>query len=117
MGVHFRSGEWQSDSDRCGSVVTCTKNNQSYYGRVKHFLKLDGDDTPGFASVRWFSKPTYPAGVPLVVRVEDDGSDVDLEFGSIIRLVEIEPSRVMVESSVEEPNVFYIMRDSGYDKC
>ena len=116
MGVHFRSGEWDHEGDRCGSVVTCTKNGHSYYAKVIHFLKIDGDDTPGFVSVRWFAKPTYPHDVPLVVRVEGDGLEVELEFGSIIRLTEIKPSRVIVEPSLQ-PGVFYMMRDSGYDRC
>ena len=77
------------------------------------FLKIDGDDSPGFASVCWFSKPTYPNNCPLVVCVRDDGVEVDLEFGSIIPLTSIEPSRVMVEHS---DDVYYMMRDSGYDK-
>ena len=70
-----------------------------------------------FVSVRWFSKPVYPLGTPLVVRVQDDGSAVQSEFGCIIRLNQIEPSRVMVEHPVDpRGTTFYMMRDSGYDK-
>ncbi len=101
---------------RCGSVVTCTMSDGfSYYGRVERFLKIDGNKT-GFASVKWFSKPVYPHGTPLVVRVEDDGSDVEDEFGSVIRLTQIEPSRVIVEHPEQPGGEFHVMRDSGYDK-
>lgn len=115
MGVHFRAGEWNTHP-RCGSVITLTqKDGRSYYARVVRFLKIDGDDSPGFASVCWFGKPTYPHGVPLVVSVGDDGSAVDFEFTSIIGITQIEPSRVMVEYDIR-PGVFYMMRDSGYDR-
>lgn len=114
MHVHFRAGQ----RPRCGSVVTCiNKDGRSYYARVLRFLKVDGDDSPGFASVRWFSKPVYPHGNPLVVRVGDDGGTVDVHFGSILRLTQIEPSRVMVKHSVHQVGIFYMMRDSGYDRC
>lgn len=121
MGMHFRAGDWKdcrgSGGRRCGSVVTCTLHGRSYYARVVRFLKIDGDDSPGFASLRWFSKPTYPHGVPLVVRVGDDGSLVDFDMTSMIRLTQIEPSRVMVEVDHSvEPRLFYMMRDSGYDR-
>lgn len=115
MGIHFRAGEWQN-SPRCGSVITCTRGGRSYYARVVRFLKINDDDSPGFASVRWFGKPTYPLGNPLVVRVPDDGSLVDFAFSSIVKLNDIEPSRVMVEHDLT-PGVFYMMRDSGYDRC
>lgn len=114
MGVHFRAGEW-NDSPRCGSVVTCTRGGRSYYARVVRFLQIDDDDSPGFASVRWFGVPTYPHDIPLVVCVNDDGSLVDFDFGSIIRLTDIEPSRVMVETDLQ-PGQFFMMRDSGYDR-
>ena len=55
--------------------------------------------------------------LPLVVRVGDDGGTVDVHFGSILRLTQIEPSRVMVEHSVHQVGIFYMMRDSGYDRC
>ena len=77
------------------------------------FLKIEDDDSPGYASVRWFSKPTYPHNVPLVVCVRDDGGEVDFMFTSIIPLTSIEPSRVIVEN---DGDVFYMMRDSGYDR-
>ena len=118
MGIHFRAGEW-NESPRCGSVITLTrvvnKRPCSYYARVVRFLKIGGDDSPGFASVRWFSKPTYPHGTPLVVCASEDGSLVDFELGSIVKLTQIEPSRVMVESDLQ-PGRFYMMRDSGYDR-
>jgi len=114
LGVHFRAGEWDK-SPRCGSVVTCVLDGQSCYARVERFLQIAHDtDCPGYASVRWFSKPSYPAGTPVVVRVNEDGSEIQQEYGNIIRLNQIDPSRVIVEYDVE-PNTFYVMRDSGYD--
>ena len=114
MGVHFRAGEW-NQRPRCGSVVTCVRGRRSYYARVIRFLKLDGDDSPGFASVRWFSKPTYPNGVPLVVRVGVDGGAEDIEFGCILKLTHIHPSSVVIEDA--QAGIYYMMRTSGYDRC
>ena len=113
LGVHFRAKEWNM-YPRCGSVVTCVKDGQSCYARVKKFFQVDGDNCPGYASVSWFGKPTYPLGTPMVVKVSDDGSRVRSEYGCIISLKEIDPSKVMVEFS-EEPETYYLMRDSGYD--
>ena len=62
-----------------------------------------------------FSEPEYPSGTPLVVRVVNNGSDVDDEVGRVIRVTDIDPSRVMVEC--EGDDVFFMMRDSGYDTC
>ena len=90
------------------------QGGRSYYARVVRFFKIDEDDSPGFASVRWFSKPTYPHNSPLVVCVRDDGDEVDFEFTSIIPLTSIEPSRVMVEDCGGDE--YYMMRDSGYDR-
>ena len=53
MGVHFSAGEWGS-FPRCGSVVTCVINRRSVYGRVSRFLRVEGDDCPGYAVVEWF---------------------------------------------------------------
>ena len=113
MGVHFRAGEW-SKYPRCGSVVTCVLDGGSYYGRVTKFLKIRGDQCPGYASVEWFSKPTYPSGFPTSVQVCEDGTAVLSEYGSIIKITRIDPSRVMVEYDTV-PNTYYVMRDSGYD--
>ena len=118
MGVHFRAGEW-GQYPRCGSVITCVMDvgdnvYQSFYGRVRKFLVVDGDDSPGYASVHWFSRPTYPDDTPLVVRVGEDGSFVDKTFGSIVSICDIDPSRVMVEYD-SHPDTYYVMRDSGYD--
>ena len=115
MNVHFRSGEW-GNYPRCGSVVTCVLDGQSHYARVDRFLQVDGDECPGYASVTWFSKPQYllDGKTPLVVRVTGDGSEIDEVYGSIIRITDIDPSRVMVEMNPRDD--FYIMmRDSGYD--
>lgn len=118
MGTHFRAGEW-GRFPRCGSVVTYTHTDGfSYYARVLRFLKIDAYDGCGFASVRWFSKPVYPHGVPLVVQVSDDGSTVDNEIigSSILKITQIEPSRIIVEPCVATQGLFFVMRDSGYDK-
>lgn len=115
MGMHFRAGEW-GQYPRCGSVITCVMNGQSYYGRVIKFFTVEDDDCPGYASVRWFSRPTYPYDAPLIVRVREDGSVVDSEYGSVIPITEIDPSRVIVEYS-KVPDTYYVMWDSGYDTC
>ena len=113
MGIHFRAGEW--GQNRCGSVVTAIRGGCSYYARVERFLRIDNDCSSGYAVVRWFSKPTYTHGLPLVVRVTEDGSVVDYNFTSIIPITDIHPSRVMVEHD-STPGVFYMMRDSGFDR-
>lgn len=113
LGVHFRAGEW-SKYPRCGSVVTCVIEGQSLYGRVTRFLRVDGDNCPGYAVLEWFGKPEYPYGTPLVVKVGDDGRDIDAQHGSIIKITQIDPSRVMFEYD-RVPNTYYMMRDSGYD--
>lgn len=112
FAVHFRAKEWLK-YPRCGSVVTCVMDGQSYYARVEKFFCV-GDDCSGYASVVWFGKPSYPLGTPMVVKVSEDGSHVKSEYGCIISLDEIDPSRVMVEFS-NEPSTYYVMRDSGYD--
>ena len=118
MGVHFRAREWDCHP-RCGSVVTCVIKGEdgifeSVYARVDKFLSVAGDPRPGYAAVRWFGKPTYPTGTPLVVKVLDDGSEIESAHGCIIPITQIDPSRVMVEYD-RAPNTYYMMRDSGYD--
>ena len=116
MGIHFRAGE-SVHAKRCGSVITCVLQGRSYYGWVKRFLKIRGDSAPGFASVRWFSRPVYPHNNFLVVRVGSDGSLVEQRFGSVVSITRIEPSRVIVESPLGPVmRDYYMMRDSGYDK-
>ena len=114
MGIHFRSGEW-GQSPRCGSVMTCLKEGRSVYARINRFLHIDGDCCPGYASVTWFGAPHYPCGTPLVVYVDDDGSDLDSQFGCIIRITEIDPSRVITECGEQQTDGYYVMRDSGFD--
>jgi hypothetical protein len=81
---------------------------------VNKFIQIDGESSPGYAIVNWFSEPQYADGTPLVVSVTDDGSDVDNELGCIVPITQIDPSRVMVEVT-QVQNVFKVMRDSGYD--
>lgn len=114
-GAHFRAGEW-GNYPRCGSVVTCVLDGQSYYARAKKFLSVPGSDCPGFVSVDWFGKPTYPSGYPFVVRVTGHGDCVREEYGSVLRITQLDPSRVIVEYT-REPDTYYTMRDSGYDTC
>lgn len=114
MGVHFRAGEWAAEggSSRCGSVVTTVVGGRSLYARVRMFVRVHRDDSPGYALVDWFSEPEYPTGTPLVVRVKGDGSEIDSDRGSVISITSIDPSRVIVEPDGDH---FYMMRGSGYD--
>lgn len=111
LGVHFRAGEWGQNS--CGSVITTVVNGRSLYARVNAFVRVDDDESPGYALVSWFSEPTYPFGHPLVVRVTDDGSELDRQLGSAVRITCIDPSKVMIDP--DGGRVYYMMRDSGYD--
>ena len=113
MGIQFRSGEW-GQHPRCGSVITTVVDGRSLYARVECFLKIRGDRSPGYAVVKWFSEPEYPFVIPIVVRVRDDGSVLDDKLGSIIRINDIDPSRVMIETDTST-DYHYMMRDSGYD--
>ena len=112
MGTHFRAGEWGRQS--CGSVITTVVDGQSLYAKVKAFVKVDKDPCSGYAIVDWFSRPEYPFRVPLVVKVRDDGSEVENDLGTVIRIDSIDPSKIMIGPSSED-NVYYMMRDSGYD--
>ena len=116
LNTHFRAAEW-GQHPWCGSVVTCVIEGRSLYARVKRFLKVEGCDCPGFASVDWFSAPTYlfDENIPLGVCVTEDGEEVVRDVGtSVIRITQIDPSPVIVERDVENGR-FYMMRDSGYD--
>ena len=112
MGIHFRAGEWGKQS--CGSVITTVVDGQSLYAAVLGFVKVSGDPSSGYAVVNWFSKPEYPFKVPLVVKVTEDGSDLEDVLGTVIRIDTIDPSRIMIGTDTVE-GVFYMMRDSGYD--
>lgn len=113
LGKHFRAGEW--GSYRCGSVVTCVVQGRSLYARVERFLKVDGDDCEGYASVTWFGIPEYPLKFPVVVKCrEEQPADLLSELGCIIRITAIDPSQVMVERSTDRVHCF-MMRDSGFD--
>lgn len=110
LNKHFRSGEW-GQYPRCGSVITCVMNGRSLYARVVKFMKVDGDPCPGYASVHWFSEPTYVNR--LCPQVTLDGDDVKTEVGvNLVRITQIDPSRVSVEHAGDS---FFMIRDSGYD--
>lgn len=115
LGKHFRSGDWDKrDKSRCGSVVTCVVNGRSLYARVVRFLKstVNGDLCPGYASVRWFSEPTYENC--LCPRVTLNGENIESEVGTnVVRITQIDPSQVAVETVGD--GSFYMIRDSGYD--
>ena len=94
LGSHFRAGEWGMHP-RCGSVITCVIGGRSLYARVVKFLRVEGDTHPGYASVRWFSEPTYVNR--LTPKVTLDGSLIEEELGSnMIRITQIDPSQVLV---------------------
>ena len=115
LGVHFKAGEW-GQHPRCGSVITCVFEGRSLYAVVNRFLHVDGDECPGYASVSWFSEPEYllRGRTPLVVSVTMDGSEIEKRYGVIVRITQIDPSRIMVESDPENDR-YIMMRDSGYD--
>ena len=114
MGIQFRSGEW-GQKPRCGSVVTSVVEGQSLYARIECFVKVRGERSPGYAIVKWFSEPRYPFVIPLVVSVKNDGSVLDDKLGSVIRITDIDPSRVMIDSDLIINGCHFMMRDSGYD--
>jgi len=115
MGTHFRAGQWGKHSRTCSSVFTCVLNGRSVYGYVCKFLNVDGDNRPGFASVKWFGPPQYPCGSNrLEVVVSAGGEDIEREIGScLIPITKIDPSMVVVEPV--NGVTYRMMRQSGYD--
>ena len=114
LGKQFKAGEWDNKSSRCGSVITCVVNGRSLYARVVRFLKSDvtEDSCPGYASVRWFSEPTYVNC--LCPKVTLDGGDIEREVGvNVVRITQIDPSQVSVERVGD--GSFCMIRDSGTD--
>ena len=120
MGTHFKAGEW-GQSPRCGSVITCVIpglgpfRGISLYARVERFLRVAGDDCPGYTSVTWFGRPRYLFGAktPLGVCVDLDGEEeIDRHLGSVTRITQIDPSPVMVECDGDN---YMMMRDRGWD--
>ena len=115
LGAHFHAGQWGRPNTRtCSSVFTCVIAGRSLYGYVRKFLKVDGDDCPGYASVSWFGPPQYPNGSNrLEVMVARDGTAVYREIGScIIPITQIDPSMVVVEPCGVN---LRMMRQSGWD--
>ena len=120
MGYHFKSGEW-GQHPRCGSVITCvlgehsTLGARSLFARVENFFTVHGDSHPGYASVSWFSEPTYLYDDnPLGARVTLNGTDIAAEFGCVVRITQIDPTQIMVEPEPETSS-FIMIRDSGYN--
>lgn len=115
LGAHFHAGQWGRQHTRtCSSVFTCVIAGRSVYGYVRKFLKVDGGDYPGYASVSWFGAPQYPCGSNrLEVVVSRDGTKLYREIGScIIAITQIDPSMVVVEPDGVN---YRMMRQSGYD--
>ena len=115
MTVHFRAGEWPHHP-RCGSVITCVISGRSLFARVKRFFKVLGEpEHLGYASVSWFSEPEYlyPDN-PLGVRCKEDGSEIEGEVGSVIRITQIDPTQIMVEPEVDT-DMYVMIRDAGYN--
>ena len=82
---------------------------------LQRFLKVEGDDSPGYAYLDWFSEPQYLYDdVPLGVRCKVDGSLLDRELGNVVPITKIDPSQIMVEC---EPDIdsYVMIRDSGYN--
>ena len=111
MGKHFAEDEWDKKG-RIGSVITCVMNGRSLYGRVLKFIRFEGESCPGYASVRWFSAPTYVNCLCPHVRL--DGASVAQELDvQMVRITQIDPSQLAVE--IFPGNEYHMIRDSGYD--
>ena len=65
--------------------------------------------------VNWFGAPVYPFRIPLVVRVNVDGSALKRVHGSVIYISTIDPSRIIIGRDEVDESSFFMMRDSGYD--
>jgi hypothetical protein len=115
LGTHFHAGQWGRPHSRtCSSVITCVIGGRSVYGYVRKFLKVDGVDSPGYASVSWFGPPQYPCGSNrLEVVVSRDGTYTSRAVGScIIPITQIDPSMIVVEPVGAN---YRMMRQTGYD--
>ena len=77
---------------------------------------MEGDGCPGYVMVSWFSEQEYLFGrrSPLGVRVVVDKRQLERDYGSIVRLTQVDPSQVIIEPDSEN-NCYMMMRDSGYD--
>ena len=77
------------------------------------FLKIAGDECPGYAVVRWFSEPTYVNR--LCPRVTLDGSGIEREVSvNVVKITQIDPCQVAVET-VPGTDYYNMIRDAGYD--
>ena len=97
-------------------MITCVMAGRSVYVRVNRFFKVDGDVSPGYASVTWFGVPNYPEYPnPILVRCREvDPDRLADAYGCVVAITMIDPTQVIVER--EEDHVFcWMMRDSGYD--
>ena len=63
----------------------------------------------------WFSEPRYLYDDnPLGVRCDEDGSDIDRLYGSVVRITQIDPTSVLVEYDPVD-NTFIMIRDQGWN--
>ena len=51
---------------------------------------------------------------PLGVRCREDGSAIERELGSVVKITSIDPTQIMVEHEVETDS-YVMIRDSGYN--
>ena len=119
MGVPFTAGEW-GNYPRCGSVITCLMGHnepagpRSLFARVNHFFKVIDDYNPGYASVSWFGEPVYLyRDIPLGTRCVENGDELGRQYGSVVRITQIDPTQIMVEHD-KSSNTYVMIRDSGY---
>lgn len=103
MGVRFR----------------CNCNHFTLYSRLSHrygiidkFVRL-GDNTDGFAVVRWFGKPVYLYCCRLVVKIRSRFR-FDSSLPSVISVKDIDPSRIICELCDGDGSMF-VMRIEGID--
>ena len=104
----------EGKAKRCGSVVVCVIDGQSYYGRVVRFFMSACIKCKGmFAYVEWFGKPEYPfEGTPLIVRVRDNAPACPAP--KVISILDIDATKIIFERC-EKESAFYVLRMKGLD--
>ena len=110
LGVHFKGNEW--GNDRCGSVLVCTVAGKSRYCIVHQFLRIARQI---FATVTWFSVPSYPyAPNPLVVCATIADESEQRRLGCVIHVKHVIPTSVYVEPH-PDGTYFNLIRRAGVD--
>ena len=113
-GKRFHAGERLRLGIRCGSVITMVRGGRSIYGLAKRFYRVvcACDRFVDLVSVTWFPLPDYPDGHPLTVRIVLNGLDVNMITEvEVVRLSDIQPSRVGVEIDREQSCMFMLRMD------